>query len=121
MTRRDLIALLGSAAATWPLGARAQQTERMRRIGVLMNLASEDAEGHRRLAAFQQELQRLGWTERRDVLIETRWAVGQAGLLHRYAAELVALAPDVILATATPAVTALQEITKTVPIVFCRD
>ena len=115
--RREFITLLGGASA-WPLAARAQQGERMRRIGVLMNLPADDAEGQGRIAAFLQELQQLGWTDGRNVLIDRRWAAGDAGRFQRYAEELVALAPDVILAAAVPSVQALQRATRTVPIVF---
>ena len=118
MERREFITLLGGAAAAWPLAARAQQGERARRIGVLMNLAADDAEGQARIAAFQQGLQQLGWTDGRNVRIDYRWAAGDAGRFHRYAEELLALAPDVILASATPSVQALQQATRTVPIVF---
>jgi ABC-type uncharacterized transport system substrate-binding protein len=115
--RRAFITMVGGAAA-WPLAARAQQRERMRRIGVLMNLASDDTEGQARLAAFHQGLQQLGWTVGRNVQIDYRWAAGDAGRFHRYAEELLALAPDVILASATPSVQALQQATHSVPIVF---
>ena len=119
MRRREFITLVGGAAvAAWPLAARAQQGERMRRIGVLMNLPADDAEGQGRIAAFLQELQQLGWTDGRNVLIDRRWAAGDAGRFQRYAEELVALAPDVILAAAVPSVQALQRATRTVPIVF---
>jgi len=117
MRRREFITLVGGAAA-WPLAASAQQGERMRRIGVLMNLPADDAEGQGRIAAFLQELQQLGWTDGRNVLIDRRWAAGDAGRFQRYAEELVALAPDVILAAAVPSVQALQRATRTVPIVF---
>ena len=117
MRRREFITLLGGMAA-WPLAARAQQPDRMRRIGVLMNLPADDAEGQGRIAAFLQELQQLGWTDGRNVLIDRRWAAGDAGRFQRYAEELVALAPDVILAAAVPSVQALQRATRTVPIVF---
>ena len=100
MRRREFITLLGGAAAAWPLAARAQQPERMRRIGVLMSLAADDPEGQARLAAFLQGLQQLGWTDGRNVRIDTRWGAGDADRTRRYAAELVALAPDVILAWA---------------------
>ena len=116
--RKFLASLGGAAAAAWPLAAPAQQGERVRRIGVLMNLATDDAEGQARLAAFVQDLQQLGWTEGRNVRIDYRWAAGDAGAFHRYAEELLALAPDVILASATPSVQALQQATRTVPIVF---
>jgi putative ABC transport system substrate-binding protein len=118
MRRREFITLLGGAAAAWPLAARAQQRERLRRIGVLMNVASDDAEGQARLAAFHQGLQQLGWTVGRNVQIDYRWAVGDTGRFHRYAEELLALAPDVVLASATPSVQALQQATRTVPMVF---
>ena len=98
MRRREFITLLGGAVA-WPLAARAQQPERMRRIGVLMSLAADDPEMKARLAAFLQGLQALGWTDGRNVRIDTRSAAGDAERIRRYAAELVALAPDVILAS----------------------
>jgi putative ABC transport system substrate-binding protein len=118
MRRRELIgAMIG--ASVWPLGARAQQApERMRRIGVLMNLASDDPESQARIAAFQQALQELGWTDGRNVRLDYRWATGEAGHFHRYAEELLALAPDVILASATPSAQALQQLTRTMPVVF---
>jgi putative ABC transport system substrate-binding protein len=115
--RREFITLLGGAAS-WPLAARAQQGERMRRIGVIMSLEADDPEGQARLMAFLQGLQQLGWTDGRNVRIDTRWAAGDADRIRRYAAELVALAPDVILASASPSVVALQQTTRTVPIVF---
>ncbi len=93
MKRREFITLLGGAAAAWPLAARAQQGERMRRIGVLMSVAADDPEGQARLAAFLQGLQQLGWTDGRNVRIDTRWGAGDAERIRRYAAELVALAP----------------------------
>jgi len=114
--RREFIRLLGGAAAAWPLGARAQQAN-MRRIGVLMNLASDDAEGQARLAAFHQGLQQLGWTIGSNVQIDYRWGGGNADL-RKFAAELVALAPDVILSAGAPSVAALQQTTRTVPVVF---
>jgi ABC-type uncharacterized transport system substrate-binding protein len=116
--RRDFITLLGGAAAAWPLAARAQQRERMRRVGVLMTLAADDPEGLARVTAFAQGLQELGWRDGRDVRIDYRWAAGDAGRFQRYAQELLALAPDVTLATALPSVVALQQTTHTVPIVF---
>jgi putative ABC transport system substrate-binding protein len=90
----------------------------MRRIGVLMNLAADDPEGQARLTAFVQGLQQLGWTDGRNVRIDYRWAAGVGGAFDRYAEEFLALAPDVILASATPSVQALQKVTRTVPIVF---
>jgi putative ABC transport system substrate-binding protein len=115
--RREFITLLGGAAA-WPLAARAQQADRMRRIGALMNLSLADAESQTRTAAFLQALQRLGWTQGRNMHIDYRWAGAEAKRFQPYAAELVALAPDVILAYASPAVAALQQTTRTVPVVF---
>jgi putative tryptophan/tyrosine transport system substrate-binding protein len=115
--RREFLTLLGGAAA-WPLSAHAQQRERMRRIGVLMNLGSDDAEGQARNAAFLQGLQELGWTVGRNVRIEYRWGAGDAELFRRHASELVALAPDVILASGGAVVPSLLQATRTVPIVF---
>jgi putative ABC transport system substrate-binding protein len=97
MKRRKFMTLLGGAAAAWPFAARAQQGERMRRIGVLVALA-DDPEGQARIAAFLQGLQQLGWAEGRNLQIDTRWGAGDADRFRKYAAELVALAPDVILA-----------------------
>ena len=118
MRRREFISLLGGAAAAWPLAARAQQPDRVRRIGVLMILAADDPEGHARLAAFTQGLQGLGWTVGHNVQIDYRWGAGDADRTHKYAAELVALAPDAILASGTSTVAPLQRVTRTVPIVF---
>jgi putative tryptophan/tyrosine transport system substrate-binding protein len=116
--RREFIRLLGGAAATWPLAAHTQQRERLRRIGVLMNITADDPEAQSRVTAFVQELAQLGWIADRNVRIDYRWAAGDAGRFHRYAEELLALAPDVIFASATPSVQALQQATRTVPIVF---
>jgi putative ABC transport system substrate-binding protein len=116
MKRREFIAGLGGAAA-WPLAARAQQPERMRRIGVLLSTAN-DPEGQARVAAFQQELLQLGWTEGRNVLIDARWAAGNADNIRKYATELIALAPDVILANGSAVVAPLLQATRTIPIVF---
>ena len=102
MKRREFITLLGGAAASWPLAAHAQQSERVRRVGVLMPLAADDPQSLRRLTAFVQGLQQLGWTDGRNVRIDVRWAAGDADRIRRYAAELVALAPDVILAVGSP-------------------
>ncbi len=118
MKRREFITLLGGAAAGWPLAARAQQPERMRRIGVLMSLTADDPEGQVRLTAFLQGLQQLGWTDGRNVRIDTRWGAGDADRSRGYAAELVALAPDVILASGTSTMGPLLRATRTVPIVF---
>jgi ABC-type uncharacterized transport system substrate-binding protein len=116
-TRREFIALLGGATA-WPLAARAQQGERIRRIGVLHSLAAGDTEGQARLTAFVQGLQELGWTDGRNVRIDYRWTAGDPEHARRYAAELVALAPDVILAHGGSVVPSLLVVTRTVPIVF---
>ena len=115
--RREFIAALGGATA-WPLAARAQQPEQMRRIGVLMNRADDDPEGQAQVAAFLQALQQLGWSEGRNVRIDTRWGENDVERDRRYAAELLALAPDVILATGTLSVAALRRVTRTLPIVF---
>jgi len=114
--RRKFLATLGGAAAAWPLAARAEG-ERIRRIGVLMNLAADDAEGQARLTGFLRGLQESGWADGRNAHIDTRWGT-DAGSTRKYAAELVALAPDVILASASVATSALQQTTRTVPIVF---
>ena len=100
MQRRDFITLLGGAVAVWPLAARAQQSEQMRRIGVLMNRASNDPEGQHRIAAFQQALRQLGWTDGGNVRIDIRWGEDDVDRERKGAAELVALAPDIILAAA---------------------
>jgi ABC-type uncharacterized transport system substrate-binding protein len=118
MKRRGFISLLGGTVVAWPITARAQQPERMRRIGVLMALAADDPEGQARLVAFVQGLQESGWTDGRNVRIDTRWAAGDADRFRRYAAELIALAPDVILASGGTGVGALLQATRTVPIVF---
>jgi putative tryptophan/tyrosine transport system substrate-binding protein len=117
LSRRQFIMLLGGAAA-WPLAARAQQGERVRRIGVLMTLAADDPEGQARLRAFVQGLQELGWTDGRNVQIDYRWSGADADRIRKAAAELVALAPDLIQANSSPAVASLLQATRTVPIVF---
>jgi putative ABC transport system substrate-binding protein len=118
MNRREFITLLGGAAAAWPLAARAQQGERMRRIGVLLPASADDAEYQARVGAFQQALALLGWTIGRNVRIETRWATGDAADIRRHAVELVALAPDVILAYGSSTVGPVLQATRTIPIVF---
>jgi putative ABC transport system substrate-binding protein len=118
MQRRELITRLGGAVAVWPDAAWPQQNERMRRIGVLMSLAADDPESMARITPFLQALQELGWTDGRNVRIDYRWGAGDADRFHKYATELVSLAPDVILAASTPVVAALQHATHTVPIVF---
>src|SRR5262249_16969018 len=117
MERREFITLVGCAAAC-PLAARAQQVERMRRIGLLMNRAADNPEGQDRIAAFHQGLQELGWSVGRNVRIDTRWGEDDADHERKYATELVALAPDIILASGTLSVAALQRVSRTLPIVF---
>src|SRR5262249_39469505 len=117
MRRREFITLVGGASV-WPLTALAQQHDRKRRIGVLMALAADDPAGQARFIAFVQALQDLGWTDGRNVQIDTRWAAGDAEHFRCYAAELVALAPDVILASGGTGVGALLQVSRTVPIVF---
>jgi putative ABC transport system substrate-binding protein len=117
MQRREFITLLGGAAA-WPLAARAQQGDRMRRIGVLTGTAADDPEGQAGMAAFQQGLQQLGWTVGRNVRIDYRWSAGDADRRRKYAAELVALAPDVILVSGGSVLAPLLQATRSVPIVF---
>jgi putative tryptophan/tyrosine transport system substrate-binding protein len=116
--RREFVTLLGGAAAAWPLAVRAQQGEKMRRIGVLMNLTADDAEGQGRLAAFLQGLQEAGWSVGRNVRIDLRWGAGNPELYRSHAAELVALAPDVVLAAGGVVVLTLQQASRTIPIVF---
>ena len=116
--RRELLAALGGAAAAWSGAARAQQPERVRRVGVLMNIAVDDAQAQSRMEAFLHGLQPLGWTVGRNLQIDARWAAADAGLFRKYATELVALEPDVILACTNSAVAPLQQATRTVPIVF---
>jgi putative tryptophan/tyrosine transport system substrate-binding protein len=118
MQRREFITLLGGAALTWPRAARAQQADRMRRVGVLDSRAADDPEGQARRAVFLEGLQELGWTDGRNVRIDYRWAAADVDRNRKYAAELVALAPDVILASASASVAALRQTTRTVPIVF---
>jgi putative tryptophan/tyrosine transport system substrate-binding protein len=118
MRRREFIAVVGGGLAGWPLVARAQRLEQIRKIGTLVNFPSEDPEGQARVKAFAQTLQKLGWMEGNNIRTETRWASDDANRYHRYSEELVALAPDVILASGTPSVAALQRITHNIPIVF---
>ena len=117
MRRRDFIKTIGGAAA-WPLAARAQQAERMRRIGVLMGYAESDREGQANVAAFQGGLQKLGWTEGRNIRIDARWAAADADLMQRFAKELVALQPDLIVTQNTPTTALMLQQTRTIPIVF---
>ena len=117
MRRRDFITVVGSAAA-WPLIAVAQQPDRMRRIGVLMGFAESDREGQALVAAFREGLEKLGWAEARNVRIDYRWTALDKELMQRFAKELVALQPDVILTQSTPATAVLLQQTRTIPIVF---
>ena len=118
MKRREFITLLGGGAAAWPVVARAQQSERMRRIGVLMSGSADDPAALAQISAFAQGLQEHGWSVGVNVRIDYRWGAGDVDHFRKYAAELVALAPDVILATAGSIVAALQQASSTVPIVF---
>ena len=118
MRRRVFLGVLGGAAAAWPFASRAQQTERVQRIGALMNLAANDPEGQLRVAAFQQALQERGWIENRNVRFDIRWGAGNQERYRQYAAELVALSPDVILAAATSVLPWLLQATRTIPVVF---
>jgi putative tryptophan/tyrosine transport system substrate-binding protein len=117
MRRREFISFLGGATA-WPIAARAQQGGQMRRIGVLMAISADDAEAQARIAAFVQGLQQLGWTVGKNVRVDYRMAGIEADTLRKYAGELVALAPDVILAQSSPSIAVLLQVTRTVPIVF---
>ena len=118
MRRREFIGLFGGTAFAWSLAAHAQQPDRPRRIGVLVSLGKEDPETKARLAAFAQGLQELGWTDGRNIRIDYRWGGGDAERTRKYAAELVALEPDIILAGNTSTVRPLQQATRRVPIVF---
>jgi putative ABC transport system substrate-binding protein len=118
MRRREFITLLGGAAAAWPLAARAQQPERMRRIGVLVSRAENDAEMQQRLATLRPALEKLGWSEGRNIRIDARYAFGNPEQYRVFAQELVALQPDVIVAYSTPATAALQRVSRVIPIVF---
>jgi len=117
--RREFIALFGAAMPAWPLSARAQQAERVRRIGVLMGYAESDPEAQANVAAFREGLQKLGWAEGRNIRIDTRWPIpADVESMQRFATELVALEPDVILSHITPTTAALLQQTRTIPIVF---
>jgi len=118
MIRRDFLTLLGGAAAVWPVGARAQQGERMRRIGVLLGYAESDPEAQARLDAFRQGLSALGWKEGRNLRLDLRWSAGDVNRAASFAKDLVGLQPDVILANTTPITAAVQRETKVIPIVF---
>jgi len=118
MRRREFIALFGGAAVSWPLAARAPQDNPVRRIGMLSNLAQDDKEDQRRVEAFRQTLQELGWTVGRNIQIDYRWGAGKAEFYRKQAAELVALGPDVIVTNGTTTIGPVLETTHTVPVVF---
>ena len=118
MRRRELITLLGGTAAAWPLTTRAQNGERVRHIGVFVDLAESDPEGQARVAALKRGLQDLGWTEGRNLRIESRWAAGVAARMKPLAEELVSLAPEVIVSSGAPTLAALQQATRTIPLAF---
>jgi putative ABC transport system substrate-binding protein len=118
MKRREFIALIGGAAAAWPLAARAQQAERVRRIGMLQPLGADDPEAQLRVSAFNGRLKELGWTDGSNVRIDYRWTSGDAARMRAQAAELVSVKPDVIVGVSTPVVAALRHETLTIPIVF---
>jgi putative tryptophan/tyrosine transport system substrate-binding protein len=118
MRRREFITFVGSAAATWPLAARAQQPDQMRLIGVLMAYAESDPDAQSEVAAFRNELKKLGWREGNNLRIELRWGAGDANRIKTFAKELVDLRPDAILGQTTSVVTALSRETRTIPIVF---
>ena len=118
MRRREFIAVFGGAAATWPLAARAQQTERMRRVGLLLGYSEDDAEGQASVAALRQRLQELGWTEGRNIRIDTRWAGADPNKARTFAKELVGITPDVIVSSSNLVTEIVQQETRTIPIVF---
>jgi ABC-type uncharacterized transport system substrate-binding protein len=118
MKRREFITLLGGAAAAWPVAARGQQSERMRRVAVLLPATADDPDFQARVGAFLQGLQEAGWSIGRNMRIDTRWAGANANDIRRHVAELAALAPDVILAYGTSTVRPLLQATRTIPIVF---
>ena len=118
MRRREFITLLGGAAASWPLAARAQQGERVRRIGLLLNLSENDLEAQRLLPAFREGLAQLRWADGRNLRIDYRWASGDISRIRTFAKELVELSPDVIVGYGTPVVVALQQETRSIPILF---
>ena len=118
MKRREFITLIGGAAASWPLAARAQQGERMRRIGIILPAAADDRDFQTWVGAFLQALAKLGWTIGNNVRIDTRWATANAANIRKHATELAALAPDVILAAGTSTVGPMLQATRAVPIVF---
>src|SRR5262245_7625498 len=121
MKRREFIkAIAGSVAATWPLAARAQQGDGVRRVGIFMDLSEQDAEGQARVAAFRKGMEDLGWTEGRNIKFDTRWTAGDPARMRKYSAELVGLAPEVIMNGGLPTLVIMQQETRTIPIVFAQ-
>jgi putative tryptophan/tyrosine transport system substrate-binding protein len=118
MKRRAFITLLGGAAVAWPLAARAQHVERIRRVGVLLSIAETDPDAQRRIQAFQQGLDELGWTEGRNIRVEYRFGAGDSDRIAKEVTDLVALKPDVIVGNSTPVVVALRQTTRSIPVVF---
>ena len=118
MRRREFIGLFGTAAAAWPLAVRAQQSEPMRRVGILLPYADGDAEGRAVIAALQHRLQELGWTEGRNIQFDIRWAAGDPGKARAFAKELIAMAPDVIVPSSNLVTAIVQQETTTIPVVF---
>src|SRR5215472_10466961 len=118
MRRREFIILLGGATSAWPLAARAQQSERMRHIGVLMAFPENDPEAQSWTAGFREELGKLGWTEGHNIQIDARWATADVESLQRFAKQLVALQPDFVLTGSTPATASMHQQTSTIPILF---
>ena len=118
MRRRDFIKVIAGPAIGWPLAAHAQQPAGIRRVGVLLNLSENDVESHRLVTVFRQGLAQQGWADGRNLRIDYRWAGGDAGRITAFAKELVELSPDIIVAYATPSVVALQQETRSIPIVF---
>jgi putative ABC transport system substrate-binding protein len=118
LKRRDFMTLLGGTVAVWPISARTQQPDKMRRIGVLMNGAANEAQPQSRIAALTNRLQQLGWSEGRNLRIDVRWNAGDAELAHIYGAQLIGLMPDAILASSTTNLTVIRQATSTIPVVF---
>jgi putative tryptophan/tyrosine transport system substrate-binding protein len=118
MQRRTFLTFLGAAAATWPLAGRAQQTDRMRRVGILVNASESDLEKKTELGGFRARLEELGWNEGRNIQFDYRWTDGRFDRLSTYAAELISLSPDAILATNAPTLAALQKATQSIPLIF---
>lgn len=120
IARREFILAFGGAAVAWPIAAGAQQSSRMRRMGLLVGYAENDSEAQAHIAALRETLQKLGWTANHDIQINERWASGDVDKIHRYAAELVRLNPDVIVGVSVSVVVALRNETRSIPIVFTR-